>query len=141
MRTARLLTVLGGSAFLGVCLPGGVCLLGRVCLPGGSAFLRGICLPGGVCLPGEGLLSWGGLPSWGGCLPGGSAFLGGLPSCGGGLPSCVIHPCVTPLCDHVTYPMMHLMSHTPQVDRMTDTCKNITFTRFATWTVTRLVVS
>ena len=36
--------------------------------------------------------------------------------------------------DHVTYPMMHLVSQPPPLfsDRMTDACKNITFARYAT---------
>ena len=37
-------------------------------------------------------------------------------------------------------PMMHLVSlPPPPVDRMTDTCENITFARFATWQVIRLI--
>ena len=32
--------------------------------------------------------------------------------------------------DHVTYPIMHLISP-PPVNRMTDTCENITFARYA----------
>ena len=35
-------------------------------------------------------------------------------------------------CDHVTYPMIHLMSPPPSVDRMTHACESITFGRFAT---------
>ena len=36
-----------------------------------------------------------------------------------------------PLSDHVTYRMMHFMSVPPThpLDRMTDACENITFTR------------
>ena len=37
---------------------------------------------------------------------------------------------VTSSHDHVTYSMMHLMSH-PLCDRMADACENITFSRFA----------
>ena len=38
-----------------------------------------------------------------------------------------------PDCDHVTYPMIHLVSPPPpKCDRMTDACENITFARFVT---------
>ena len=43
----------------------------------------------------------------------------------------------SPPCDHVTYPMMHLVSPNPSrpppsfSDRMTDACENITFARYA----------
>ena len=104
MRTARLLSVLGGVP---TCQGG--CLAGEVPAKGGGA-----CLPGGVpacqggkCLPG-GLLAKGGVACQGGaCLP------GGVPACQGGVPACQggrgeeeeegegVY--------HVTYPIMHLM--------------------------------
>ena len=79
-------------------------------LPGGGA---GVCLvPGGVLALGGGSPCWGGLPGlggfslaggvslvWGGCLPG---LEGGLSAWSGGSPE------------------------TPPVNRITDTCKNIT---------------
>ena len=133
----------GRRPYSEVCFPGeGVCLvrgggspsLVRGGLPGLGGFYQpggGGCLPGprGVCLvqggsawsggfsqPGPGGSAWSGgvLPAWEGCLPGPGGFSqpgwgrsawfrGGLPG-PGGLPAW----------------------RTPPVNRITDTCKNIT---------------
>ena len=76
---------------------------------GGSAWSGGI-LPGlgGFSLPGGVSLVWGGLPGPGGVLPaGGSPWSGG----GSSLPGGGVLPVRRP----------------PLVNRITDTCKNITF--------------
>ena len=108
----------------------GVCLVrGEGCLPGpGGVCLvwgGGFSLPGGVCLPGgspcQGVSAWsrgvgsawsgGVLPARGGvCLaPGGSAWSGGFSLPGG--------VCLVPGGGCL---------ETPPVNRITDTCKNIT---------------
>ena len=115
MRTGRALTVSRGGGGGWWCLPGG----GGACLPGGGvpAWRGGACLEGG-CLPG------GGVPACleGGCLPGGGgvpawrggACLGGwVPAWGGCLPREGGVPGQVP----------------PPVNRITDTCKNITLAK------------
>ena len=130
MRTGRSLTVccsmLPGEGVLG---PGGGCLVQGGCLLRGCLLLwggvcsRGVPAPGGwgVCSRG-GACSWGGgVSALGGCLlPGdlfrGGLLLGGSPCLGGfSLPRGVLparggSPC----------------PETPPVNRITDTCKNIT---------------
>ena len=87
---------------LGGCVPGPAG--GGVPGPGGwCAWLRGWCAwSGGVCLVQGGVPG----PGWGGgvCLVWG----GGVPDLRGGLAS------------------QHAVRQTPPVDRITDTCKNIT---------------
>ena len=104
------------------CVPAAHLPYAFVCFPGGVCLVRGgVCLvPGGVCLVRGGGSPWGGVSAWsrggspcreasawsqgGFSLPGVSAWSrgGGLPGPGGACPE------------------------TPPVNRITDTCKNIT---------------
>ena len=155
MRTGRSLTVCcsllpGGSPCLGGCLPGpgGVCLVpggmlvsawsrGGFSLPRGEVFAwsqGGFSLPrGGVCLvPGvlsvqgglslpRGVSAWsqGGLP-----VRGVSAWSGGASPClGGCLPGL---RGVLPAQGGWVLPAWGGLPGDPPVDRITDTCKNIT---------------
>ena len=94
-----------------------VCMLegeGGVVQRGGVVLSRGgreVCPGGGDPVQGEGGVVWG----------------------GGGLWSTPYPPDRTTTRDHVTYPMMHLVSHLLPLfsDRMTNACENITFARFA----------
>ena len=95
--------------------PGGVLPAGR----GGSPCRGGLPSPGGGCLPGPGGSAWSGgfsLPGGGVCLvQGGSPCRGDLPGPGGG------SPCWGGVCL-----VRGACPETPPVDRITDTCKNIT---------------
>ena len=116
-------------------LPGGCLLLGGVCFPGGCllpgggvCFLGGVCFPGGCLLPG-GFCSRGGcLLLWGvcyrGCLLPGQCLLGGCLLPGASAPGgCLLLGVSAP--GGVWYPSMHWGRH-PPVNRMTNSCKNIT---------------
>ena len=84
---------------------------------GGDPVLGGYVFMG-ICLFNSGMVL-----SWGGGGGGGWRWKG--------------PPTPSPTPNHVTYPMMHLMSHLfpPRVEQ-TDACENITFARFATRAVT-----
>ena len=107
----------GGSPCPGVSLPGGlpggVSLLGGLpaggspC-PGGLPAREGVSLPMGSPYQGEGLPARGVSLPGGFSLPGGSPYPEGVSPCQGGLPA-EGSPC-----------------RRPPMDRITDTCKNIT---------------
>ena len=81
-------------------------------------------------------------PSWGRAGPGQGMVLAGGE--GGPVQGVVLSRgrWISPSPDHVTYPMMHLVSPLPpppKLGRMTDACENITFARFATWVVINIM--
>ena len=87
------------------------------CVPSATVAISGGVLRGGVSAPGGGAWSEGGVCSQGGCL-----VRCGVSAPGGGWSG------------GVWYPSMHWGRPPPPVDRMTDTCKNITFATLL-WTV------
>ena len=107
MRTGRSLTVCWRL------LPGG-CLLRGVSLPGGSG-------PGGCLL-------WGVLPVWGGVLPapGGSPFPGGVLPARGVFSLPGGSPCLGGFFLPRERGGSPCLETPPPVNRITDTCKNIT---------------
>ena len=102
----------GGGCLLGGCLLWG-CLLWGVSAQG-SVCSGGCLLWGGVCSRGCLL---GGVCSWGGCLLQGGVCSQGGTCCQGGV------------CSRGVYPRMYWGRH-PPVNRITDTCKNITLAQF-----------
>ena len=103
------LSVTKGYFFKQECIPVGCVPSATVAVsaggsaPGGDACSWGVLPLGGSAL--GGVCSWGGVYFWGGAAPEGCLLFGG----GGGISACTLRQ--TP---------------TPPVNRMTETCKNIT---------------
>ena len=83
---------------------------------GGCTCQRGVYLPEG------------GVPAWGVYLPGGCTYLGGVPAWGVYLPGGVTCPGGVPG-RGCTYWGCTWSNTSPPVNRMTDTCKNITLAK------------